>query len=67
MDIISRKRYADKVDAWIGKGQIIVLTGSRRSGKSFVMKDFIGRHKEDDGANIIHLSLRHFLVHGLFL
>ncbi len=56
MDVISRKRYADKVDAWIGKGQIIVLTGSRRSGKSFVMKDFIDRHKEDDDANIIYVD-----------
>ncbi len=56
MDVISRKRYADKVDAWIGKGQIIVLTGSRRSGKSFVMKDFIDRHKKDDSANIIYVD-----------
>lgn len=39
MKPITRKQYADKLDAWIGKGQIIVLTGQRRVGKSkFVWK-----------------------------
>ncbi len=56
MKVISRKMYADKVDSWLGKGQIIVLTGARRSGKSFVMKDFIARHKDDEGANIIYVD-----------
>ncbi len=56
MNVISRKMYADKVDSWIGKGQIIVLTGSRRSGKSFVMKDFISRHKDENDINIIYID-----------
>ena len=39
MKPITRKLYADKLDAWIGKGQIIVLTVQRRVGKSkFVWK-----------------------------
>ena len=33
MEIITRKHYADKVDSWIGKGNIIVLAGPRRVGK----------------------------------
>jgi predicted AAA+ superfamily ATPase len=33
MEIITRKHYADKVDSWIGKGNIIVLVGPRRVGK----------------------------------
>ena len=33
MKPITRKLYADKLDAWIGKGQIIVLTDQRRVGK----------------------------------
>ena len=53
MEIISRKHYADKVDSWIGKGNIIVLVGQRRVGKSFVLKDFIQRHSSDSDANII--------------
>lgn len=36
--------YADIVDSWIGKGNIIALVGSRRVGKSYVLKDFIQRH-----------------------
>ncbi len=56
MNIISREMYAAKVDSWLGKGQIIVLTGSRRSGKSFVMKDFIERHKDNADANIIYID-----------
>ena len=56
MQIISRPYYADKVDTWIGKGQIIVLTGQRRVGKSYILKDFTERHKNDPGANIIYIN-----------
>lgn len=56
MNVISRSKYADKVDSWIGKGQIIVLVGQRRVGKSFVLKDFIERHKVETDANIISID-----------
>ena len=56
MQIITRPYYADKVDAWIGKGQIIVLTGQRRVGKSYILKDFAERHKEKPEANIIYIN-----------
>ena len=56
MQIISRPYYADKVDTWIGKGQIVVLTGQRRVGKSYILKDFTERHKNDSGANIIYIN-----------
>jgi hypothetical protein len=56
MEIISRKQYADKVDSWIGKSQVIVITGQRRVGKSFVLKDFIERHKNETAANIIYID-----------
>ncbi len=56
MDIISRLEYANKVDSWLGKGQIIVLVGQRRVGKSYVMKDFIARHKNDENANIVYID-----------
>lgn len=56
MDIISRLEYAGKVDSWLGKGQIIVLVGQRRVGKSYVMKDFIARHKNDENTNIIYID-----------
>ena len=56
MEIVTRKLYADRVDAWIGKGQIIVLVGQRRVGKSFVLKDFIARHADEADANIIYID-----------
>lgn len=56
MQIITRPYYADKVDAWIGKGQIIVLTGQRRVGKSYILKDFAERYKEKPEANIIYIN-----------
>ncbi len=56
MDVISRLEYANKVDSWLCKGQIIVLVGQRRVGKSYVMKDFIARHKNDENANIVYID-----------
>ena len=54
--VITREYYAHKLDAWLGKHQIIVLTGQRRVGKSFVLRDFINRHIADDMANIIYVN-----------
>ena len=56
MEIITRKYYADIVDSWIGKGNIVAIVGSRRVGKSYVVKDFIQRHKDDKDANIIYID-----------
>lgn len=56
MNVISRTDYAERVDHWLGKEQIIVLVGQRRVGKSFVMKDFVARHEEEPNANIIYID-----------
>ncbi|MBQ8361366.1 MAG: ATP-binding protein [Bacteroidaceae bacterium] len=56
MQPITRQHYADKVDAWIGKGQIIVLTGQRRVGKSYILKDFVERHKAEPQTNFIYIN-----------
>ena len=56
MKPITRQYYAEKIDAWIGKGQIIVLTGQRRVGKSYILKDFIERHNSDANANFIYID-----------
>ena len=56
MELITRRYYADIVDSWIGKGNIIAIVGSRRVGKSYVVKDFIQRHKNDKDANIIFID-----------
>lgn len=56
MEILTRKYYADKVDSWIGKGNIIVLVGPRRVGKSYILKDFVQRHSPEEGTNIIYVD-----------
>ncbi|MCR5644903.1 MAG: ATP-binding protein [Bacteroidales bacterium] len=56
MEILTRIHYANIVDSWIGKGNIIALVGSRRVGKSYVLKDFIQRHKDDPEVNIIYID-----------
>lgn len=56
MEILTRKHYADKVDSWIGKGNIIVLVGPRRVGKSSILKDFIKRHSEEEDINVIYFD-----------
>ena len=56
MEVLTRKHYADIVDSWIGKGNIIALVGSRRVGKSFVLKDFVQRHKDEPDVNIIFID-----------
>lgn len=40
----------------MGKGNIVAIVGSRRVGKSYVVKDFIQRHKDDKDANIIYID-----------
>ena len=56
MEVLTRQHYAEIVDSWIGKGNIIALVGSRRVGKSYVMKDFIQRHKEESDINVIYID-----------
>jgi hypothetical protein len=56
MEVLTRKHYAEIVDSWLGKGNIIALVGSRRVGKSYVLKDFIQRHKDDESINIIYID-----------
>ena len=56
MEVLTRKYYADIVDSWIGKGNIIAIVGARRVGKSYVVKDFIKRHKDAPDANIIYID-----------
>ena len=56
MEILTRQHYADIVDSWIGKGNIIALVGSRRVGKSYILKDFIQRHSRDENNNIIYVD-----------
>ena len=56
-DIIIRKRYHDKLLPFQGKPLIKVLTGQRRVGKSYILKQTIQQiEQEDSTANIIYIN-----------
>lgn len=41
MEIISRQKYIDHILNFIGKGMIIALTGQRRVGKSYILRQLV--------------------------
>lgn len=52
MELISRPHYYSKVEKLLGKGILIVLTGQRRVGKSYVMREIVQRKQQDDACVI---------------
>lgn len=56
MTIINRPDYTDKVLRLFGKGLIIALTGQRRVGKSFIMKQVIQLLSHDEHNHIIYID-----------
>ena len=56
MDLISRPNYYNRLNKLLGKGILIVLTGQRRVGKSYVMKELVARKGEEPGANVIYID-----------
>lgn len=56
MDLISRPNYYSKLEKLLGKGVLIVLTGQRRVGKSYVMKELVTRKQQEPNANVIYID-----------
>ena len=56
MDLISRPNYYSKLEKLLGKGVLIVITGQRRVGKSYVMKELVARKQQDPNANVIYID-----------
>ena len=56
MELISRPHYYSKVDKLLGKGILIVLTGQRRVGKSYVMKELVMRKQKLNDACVIYID-----------
>lgn len=56
MEIINRPDYTEKVMRLFGKGLIIALTGQRRVGKSFIMKQIIHQLSGNERNNIIYVD-----------
>lgn len=55
MELVSRPNYYSKVEKFLRKGILIVLTGQRRVGKSYVMRELVQRKQTED-ANIIYID-----------
>ncbi|HBQ42831.1 MAG TPA: nucleoside triphosphate hydrolase, partial [Lactobacillus acetotolerans] len=61
--LISRPHYMNFLEKFKDNEQIKVITGIRRSGKTFIMKMFIAKLKKEDGIapnNIISINFESF-------
>lgn len=57
MKIISRQNYVDHILKYIGKGLIIALTGQRRVGKSYVVRQLVQELLANNPqANIVYIN-----------
>lgn len=54
--LIIRQNYLDKIFKYLGKEMIIVLTGQRRVGKSYLLKQFCQEKSKESDANIIFID-----------
>ena len=52
---MARSRYIDQLSRSEGNGLIMVFTGLRRSGKSFLLKKLFRQHLLDDGVTAGHI------------
>ena len=56
MNAILRQRYLEKVERYLGKATIIILTGQRRIGKSYILRLFRDKVSQDECANVIYID-----------
>ena len=57
MEIISRDTYINRIMRYVDKDMIIVLTGQRRVGKSYVLRQIAQKlNEKDPDANIIYIN-----------
>lgn len=57
MKIIARQQYIEHIRNYLGKGLILALTGQRRVGKSYILRQLAAEIKAKDAeANIIYIN-----------
>ena len=56
MNIILRHNYLNKIKHSLGKDTIIILTGQRRVGKSYILRSFRDKVVEQKGTNVIFID-----------
>ena len=56
MKVLIRNKYLNKIEKYLGKDTIIVLTGQRRVGKSYILKMIRDIKGKDENNNIIYID-----------
>lgn len=56
MEILVRQNYVNKIEKYLGKDTIIVLTGQRRVGKSYMLRMIRDIKANDENNNIIYID-----------
>jgi len=56
MSAILRQSYLERIERYLGKDTIIILTGQRRIGKSYILRLFKDKVSKDAGANVIFID-----------
>lgn len=57
MKIIARQKYIEHIQRFIGKGMIIALTGQRRVGKSYIIRQLVSEIEAGNpDANIVYIN-----------
>ena len=56
MSAILRQNYLDKINHYLGKDTIIILTGQRRIGKSYILRLFKDNLNKKSNANVIFID-----------
>ena len=56
MNAIIRQSYLDKIEKYLGRDTIIILTGQRRVGKSYILRLLRDRLAAEESANIIFID-----------
>jgi predicted AAA+ superfamily ATPase len=56
MSAILRQSYLEKIERYLGRDTIIILTGQRRIGKSNILRLFRDKVSKDAGSNVIFID-----------
>lgn len=56
MSAILRQSYIEKIERYLGKDTIIILTGQRRIGKSYILRLFRDKVSKDAEVNVIFID-----------
>ena len=55
-EAVIRQKYIDRIEKYLGKNTIIILTGQRRIGKSYILRLFRDKICRERNANVIFID-----------